>query len=55
MREAGRHEKADRMWRLLQDVQKPWLDCQGKRFQEQDLLGPLGAARLRVGAAQGPC
>ena len=42
------------MWRLLQGVQKPWLDCQGKRFREQDLLGPLGAARLGVGAAQGP-
>ena len=55
MREAGGHEEANRMWRLLQDVQKPWLDCQGKRFQEQDLLGPPEAARLRVGAAQGPC
>ena len=42
------------MWRLLPDVQKPWLDCQGKRFREQCPLGPLGAARQHAGAAQGP-
>ena len=39
------------MWRPLPVVHKPWLECQGKRFRERV---PLGAARLHVGAAQGP-
>ena len=42
------------MWRPLPGVQKPWLACHGKRFRERRLLGPLGAALLHAGAAQGP-
>ena len=53
-REAGGHEEADRMWRPLPVVQKPWLACHGKRFRERCPLGPLEAAQQHAGAAQGP-